>query len=116
MGITTLDGGSACPVPAQTETGSIRFHGYDRTIVLRVIHAAVQHLPGVLHCMFGPERGSDSNNVLSIISRYDILLQRPYGDAGLDFLPANGSDIASIEFIADRKGEFYTYDVNTNTN
>jgi len=32
------------------------------------------------------------------------------------FLAANGIGIAEIEFIVDREGELYTYDVNTNTN
>ena len=32
------------------------------------------------------------------------------------FLAANGIGIAGIEFITDRHGELYTYDVNTNTN
>jgi glutathione synthase/RimK-type ligase-like ATP-grasp enzyme len=32
------------------------------------------------------------------------------------FLAANGIGIAGIEFIADERGELYTYDVNTNTN
>jgi hypothetical protein len=32
------------------------------------------------------------------------------------FLDGNGIDIAGIEFIVDRNGEAYTYDVNTNTN
>jgi hypothetical protein len=32
------------------------------------------------------------------------------------FLAANGIGIAGIEFITDREGEIYTYDVNTNTN
>jgi hypothetical protein len=32
------------------------------------------------------------------------------------FLAANGIGIAGIEFITDRNGELYTYDVNTNTN
>ena len=32
------------------------------------------------------------------------------------FLDGNGIDIAGIEFITDRSGEIYTYDVNTNTN
>jgi glutathione synthase/RimK-type ligase-like ATP-grasp enzyme len=32
------------------------------------------------------------------------------------FLAANGIGIAGIEFIVDRQGELYTYDVNTNTN
>jgi len=32
------------------------------------------------------------------------------------FIAANGIGIAGIEFITDRHGELYTYDVNTNTN
>ena len=32
------------------------------------------------------------------------------------FLDANGIAVAGIEFITDRTGELYTYDVNTNTN
>jgi len=32
------------------------------------------------------------------------------------FLVANGIGIAGIEFIVDKRGEVYTYDVNTNTN
>ena len=32
------------------------------------------------------------------------------------FLAANGIGIAGIEFIVDRRGRLYTYDVNTNTN
>jgi hypothetical protein len=34
----------------------------------------------------------------------------------LRFLAVNGIGIAGIEFITDRDGEIYTYDVNTNTN
>ena len=32
------------------------------------------------------------------------------------FIAANGIEIAGIEYIIDKKGEVYTYDVNTNTN
>jgi len=32
------------------------------------------------------------------------------------FIAANGIEIAGIEYIADKKGAIYTYDVNTNTN
>jgi hypothetical protein len=32
------------------------------------------------------------------------------------FIEANGIDIAGIEFILDKKGDLYTYDINTNTN
>ena len=32
------------------------------------------------------------------------------------FLADNGIGIAGIEFIVDKRGDLYTYDVNTNTN
>ena len=32
------------------------------------------------------------------------------------FISENGIEIAGIEYIKDKKGEIYTYDVNTNTN
>jgi len=32
------------------------------------------------------------------------------------FISENGIEIAGIEYVVDRKGEIYTYDVNTNTN
>jgi hypothetical protein len=40
----------------------------------------------------------------------------PIIDRYRTFLAANGIGIAGIEFIVDREGELYTYDVNTNTN
>ena len=40
----------------------------------------------------------------------------PIIDRYRKFLAANGIGIAGIEFIVDREGEIYTYDVNTNTN
>jgi hypothetical protein len=40
----------------------------------------------------------------------------PIVDRYRRFLVDNGIGIAGIEFIADRRGELYTYDVNTNTN
>jgi len=33
-----------------------------------------------------------------------------------NFIAANGIEIAGIEYITDKKGKIYTYDVNTNTN
>ncbi len=42
--------------------------------------------------------------------------RHPVLDAYGAFLRANGIEIAGIEFIADRAGEVFTYDVNTNTN
>ena len=32
------------------------------------------------------------------------------------FISANGIEIVGIEYVEDKKGEVYTYDVNTNTN
>ena len=32
------------------------------------------------------------------------------------FISKNGIEIAGIEYIVDKKGKIYTYDVNTNTN
>ena len=32
------------------------------------------------------------------------------------FISANGIEIAGIEYVVDKNGEIYTYDVNTNTN
>ena len=32
------------------------------------------------------------------------------------FISKNGIEIAGIEYIVDKKGEIYTYDINTNTN
>ena len=40
----------------------------------------------------------------------------PILEAYRHFLHANGIEIAGIEFIVDRDGEIWTYDVNTNTN
>ena len=42
--------------------------------------------------------------------------KHPIVDRYRKFLGANGIGIAGIEFIVDREGELYTYDVNTNTN
>jgi hypothetical protein len=47
-------------------------------------------------------------------------IQRDFAHPIIDqyrrFIAANGIEIAGIEFITDRNGELYTYDVNTNTN
>ena len=43
-------------------------------------------------------------------------LSHPIVERYQRFLADNGIGIAGIEFIADRDGELYTYDVNTNTN
>ena len=33
-----------------------------------------------------------------------------------NFIAANGIEIAGIEYLSDKNGTIYTYDVNTNTN
>jgi len=48
----------------------------------------------------------------TIIDDINAALKRRYGA----FLAANDIEVAGIEFIADRDGTAYTYDVNTNTN
>jgi hypothetical protein len=48
----------------------------------------------------------------TIIADIDIGRKRRYEG----FLAANGIEVAGIEFITDRDGEAFTYDVNTNTN
>jgi len=50
--------------------------------------------------------------------RFSILrdFRNPIVERYQRFLGANGIDIAGIEFITDKSGEIYTYDVNTNTN
>lgn len=50
--------------------------------------------------------------------RFEIIpeFRNPIVERYQRFLAGNGIDIAGIEFITDRNGEIYTYDVNTNTN
>lgn len=52
------------------------------------------------------------------ISRFHVVrgFNHPILERYASFLKANDVHIAGIEFIVDRKGELYTYDVNTNTN
>jgi len=51
-------------------------------------------------------------------SKFSILqdFAHPIVERYQRFLTANGIDMAGIEFIVDRNGELYTYDINTNTN
>jgi glutathione synthase/RimK-type ligase-like ATP-grasp enzyme len=51
-------------------------------------------------------------------AQFEILddFAHPIIDRYRKFLAANGIGIAGIEFIVDRAGQLYTYDVNTNTN
>ena len=54
----------------------------------------------------------------SVGPRFEVLtdFRHPILDAYARFLAANGIEIAGIEFIGDREGNLWTYDVNTNTN
>ena len=57
--------------------------------------------------------GPKAKNKFSIIedfSNYELI------ESYTRFLSNNGIDTAGIEFVANRFGEIYTYDVNTNTN
>jgi hypothetical protein len=56
--------------------------------------------------------GEQPRAKFSIIDAIDAELQQRYEA----FLAANRIDVAGIEFIRDRDGIVYTYDVNTNTN
>ncbi|MHA1600844.1 MAG: ATP-grasp domain-containing protein [Alphaproteobacteria bacterium] len=60
---------------------------------------------------FCPADGPQAN-------RFTILpdFSNPVLDRYTQFLAANDIEIAGIEFISDRSGEIFTYDVNTNTN
>lgn len=51
-------------------------------------------------------------------SKFTVLegFENPIFEKYEKFLAANGIEIAGIEMITDRKGQIYTYDVNTNTN
>ena len=51
-------------------------------------------------------------------ARFQIIrdFEHPILERYRRFLAGNGISIAGIEFIVDRAGELYTYDVNTNTN
>ena len=54
-----------------------------------------------------------TGNKFNIIKNYrENELTKKYEN----FIAANGIEIAGIEYIVDKKGEVYTYDVNTNTN
>ena len=54
-----------------------------------------------------------TGNKFKIIKNYEMNeLIKKYEN----FIAANGIEIAGIEYITDKKGEIYTYDVNTNTN
>jgi hypothetical protein len=51
-------------------------------------------------------------------SKFTVLegFENPIFEKYEKFLAANGIEVAGIEMITDRKGQIYTYDVNTNTN
>ena len=52
-------------------------------------------------------------NKFRILKNYK---RTPIIDKYEKFISKNGIEIAGIEFITDKTGEIYTYDVNTNTN
>jgi hypothetical protein len=56
--------------------------------------------------------GEEARAKFTIVDDIDPALKRRYEA----FLAANGIDVAGIEFITDREGTVYTYDINTNTN
>ena len=56
--------------------------------------------------------GESPGGLFRIIPDFQHELVEPYER----FLAANGIHIAGVEFIVDRSGRAYTYDVNTNTN
>lgn len=56
--------------------------------------------------------GESTNSKFTVLEGFDDPVLEKYAS----FLAANGILIAGIEFIKDRNGTIYTYDVNTNTN
>jgi hypothetical protein len=56
--------------------------------------------------------GEEPRAKFTIIDGIDPVLKQRYEG----FLAANCIEVAGIEFISDRKGSLYTYDVDTNTN
>jgi hypothetical protein len=62
--------------------------------------------------------GESATASTSATPRFEILegFAHPIIDRYTRFIAANGIGIAGIEFITDREGELWTYDVNTNTN
>jgi hypothetical protein len=68
---------------------------------------------GDAFCPAGPGTEPDPPRAkFTIVDDIDPALKQHYAA----FLAANGIEVAGIEFIADRDGAVYTYDVNTNTN
>ena len=67
---------------------------------------------GDAFCPVGDAQVAPSGPRFRIVRDFD----HPIIERYRRFLAANGIAIAGIEFITDRTGELYTYDVNTNTN
>ncbi|RKQ28673.1 ATP-grasp domain-containing protein [Oceanobacillus halophilus] len=65
---------------------------------------------GDAFCPVGEEE--ENKPMFEILEEVDLDLINRYEE----FLQASGIDVSGIEFIHDRNGETYTYDVNTNTN
>ncbi len=56
--------------------------------------------------------GADPRPLFDVVDGFNHPLVEPVGQ----FLASNGIQVAGVEFIVDRDGEPYVYDVNTNTN
>jgi hypothetical protein len=69
-------------------------------------------------CQIGDAFCPVGESVPTPAPRFQIVpdFQHPIIDRYRRFIAANGIGIAGIEFITDRNGELYTYDINTNTN
>jgi hypothetical protein len=67
---------------------------------------------GDAFCPVGETAPATATPRFRIVDRFSHPIVERYGR----FLADNGIGIAGIEFITDRDGELYTYDVNTNTN
>ena len=73
---------------------------------------------GFLLCPADVCQTEDSFDSPATKSKFQIIegFDHPILESYRRFLGSNGTQIAGIEFILDKDGEIYTYDINTNTN
>ena len=73
---------------------------------------------GDAFCPVGETASAPSDAAPAAAPRFRIIdgFRHPIVERYRQFIADNGIGIAGIEFITDRGGELYTYDVNTNTN
>ena len=73
---------------------------------------------GDAFCPVGETASASSDAPAAAAPRFRIIegFRHPIVERYRQFIADNGIGIAGIEFITDRGGELYTYDVNTNTN